>query len=103
MLVLQLGRETAVDAVAATVHVCANRIWGILKHYVARARRAVDLSGFHTLGIDEFSVRRGHDYTTAFSDIDAARVVFVAETRGKEVIGEFAKDMGIPGPQSQGH
>lgn len=98
MLVIQLSREMSVDAIANTVHVRANRIWRILQHYVARARRAIDLSGFHTLGIDEFSICRGHNYMTSFSDIDAARVVFVAESRRKEVIGEFAEDM-----TSRGH
>jgi len=93
MLVLQLSREMAVDAVASTVHARSNRIWRILQHYVARARRAADLSGFHTLGIDEFSLCKGHTYMTSFSDIDAARVVYVTETRRKEVIGEFTEDL----------
>jgi len=30
---------------------------------------------------------------TSFSDIDASRVIFVAETRRKEVVSEFTKDM----------
>lgn len=97
MLVLQFSREMAVDAVAKTANVHANRIWRILKHYVARARRKTDLSQFHVMGIDEFSVRKGHDYMTAFSDIDAARVVFVAESRGKEVVDAFADDMASRG------
>jgi transposase len=93
MLVLQFSREMAVEAVAQTTQVRANRIWRILKHYVERARREIDLSEFHVLGIDEFSVRKGHNYMTAFSDIDAARVIFVAESRGKEVVDAFADDM----------
>jgi transposase len=71
----------------------ANRIWRILEHYVERARSRVDLSFFHILGIDEFSVRKGHNYMTSFSDIEASRVIFVAETRRKEVVSEFTKDM----------
>jgi transposase len=71
----------------------SNRIWRILEHYVERARRTVDLSFFHVLGMDEFSVRKGHEYMTSFSDIDASRVIFVAETRRKEVVTEFTKDM----------
>jgi transposase len=93
MLVLQFSREMSVDAVAKTVHTGANRIWRILQRYVDRARRKVDLSGFHVLGIDEFSVRKGHDYMTAFSDIDAARIVHVAETREHTAIREFTDEM----------
>ena len=93
MLVLQLSREMSIAAVAGLVGVHANRIWRILEHYVERARKEVDLSEFHILGIDEFSVRKGYEFMTAFSDIDASRVVFTGESRREEAIDEFAKDM----------
>jgi transposase len=93
MLVLQLSREMSIAAVASLVGVHANRIWRILEHYVERARKEVDLSEFHILGIDEFSVRKGYEFMTAFSDIDASRVVFTGESRREEAIDEFAKDM----------
>jgi len=93
LLVLQLSREMSVAGVGALVGEHMNRIWRILEHYVERARRRVDLSSFHVLGIDEFSVRKGHEYMTSFSDIDASRVIFTGESRRKEVIEEFADDM----------
>jgi len=93
LLVLQLSREMSVAGVAAMVGEHTNRIWRILEHYVERARRRIDLSSFHILGIDEFSVRKGHKYMTSFSDIDSSRVIFTGESRRKEVIGEFSDDM----------
>ena len=93
LLVLQLSREMSVAGVGALVGEHMNRIWRILEHYVERARRRVDLSSFHVLGIDEFSVRKGHEYMTSFSDIDASRVIFTGESRRKKVIKEFADDM----------
>jgi len=93
LLVLQLSREMSVAGVAAMVGEHTNRIWRILEHYVERARRRIDLSSFHILGIDEFSVRKGHEYMTSFSDIDASRVIFTGESRRKEVIEEFSDDM----------
>ena len=93
LLVLQLCREMSVAGVGELVGEYSNRIWRILEHYVERARRNVDLSFFHILGIDEFSVRKGHNYMTSFSDINASRVIFVAESRRKKVISEFTKDM----------
>lgn len=93
LLVLQLGREMSITAVATQVKEHSNRIWRILDHYVEHARKNTDLSQFRVLGIDEFSLRKGHNYMTAFSDIEDPRVVYVAETRCKEVISEFAADM----------
>jgi len=93
LLVLQLCREMSVAGVGALVGEHTNRLWRILEHYVERARRRIDLSSFHILGIDEFSVRKGHEYMTSFSDIDASRVIFTSESRRKEVIEKFGDDM----------
>ena len=93
MLVLQLSREMSVAGVAEVVGEQANRIWRILGHYVDRARRQVDLSGFHILGIDEFSLRKGHVYMTSFSDLEASRVIYLGESRRKEVVEEFVEDL----------
>jgi transposase len=93
LLVVSLSREMSVAAVAEMTAVHANRLWPILNHYVERARKAVDLSGFHQLGIDEFSLRKGHVYMTSFGDLEAARVVFLGEGRKKGVIKTFIQDL----------
>jgi transposase len=93
LLVLSLSREMSVAAVAKLTSEHANRLWRVLDHYVERARQTVDLSRFHRLGIDEFSIRRGHVYMTSFGDLDASRVVFLAEGRKKGVVGEFVREL----------
>ena len=93
MLVLQLSREMSVAAVADLVSEHSNRIWRTLSHYVEQARQKVDLSRFHVLGLDEFSARKGHVFMTSFSDLEASRVVYVGESRRKEVVGDFIKDL----------
>ena len=93
MPVLQLSREMSVAGVAEVTSEHANRIWRILSHYVEKARLAVDLSGFRKLGIDEFSLRKGHVYMTSFSDLEGARVIFLREGRKKGVIREFVEDL----------
>jgi transposase len=93
LLVLSLSREMSVAAVAELTAEHANRLWRILNHYVERARRAVDLSGFHQLGIDEFSLRKGHVYMTSFGDLEASRVIFLGEGRKKGVVKAFVQDL----------
>ncbi len=93
LLVLSLSREMSVAAVAELTRERANRLWRILKHYVERARREVDLSGLHQLGIDEFSLRKGHVYMTSFGDLEASRVIFLGEGRKKGVIRAFIEDL----------
>jgi len=93
LLVLSLSREMSVAAVAELTSEHANRLWRILTHYVERARQAIDLSGFHKLGIDEFAIRKGHVYMTSFGDLEASRVVFLGEGRKKGVIETFIEDL----------
>jgi transposase len=93
LLVLSLSREMSVAAVAEMTAVHANRLWRILGHYVERARRAVDLSGLRKLGIDEFSLRKGHVYMTSFGDLERSRVVFLGEGRKRGVIKDFTRDL----------
>jgi transposase len=91
MLVLALCREMSVAAELTSEH--ANRLWRILNHYVEKARQAVDLRDFAKLGIDEFSIRKGHVYMTSFSDLGASRVIFLGEGRKKGVIKAFIEDL----------
>jgi transposase len=93
LLVLSLSREMSVAAVAELTSEHANRLWRILKHYVERARRAVDLRTFHKLGIDEFAIRKGHVYMTSFGDLEASRVIFLGEGRKKGVVKAFLEDL----------
>ena len=93
LLVLSLCREMSVAAVAELTSEHANRLWRILEHYVERARREVDLRAFHQLGIDEFSLRKGHVYMTSFADLEASRVVFLGEGRKRGVIEAFTQDL----------
>jgi transposase len=97
LLVLSLSREMSVAAVAELTSEHANRLWRILKHYVERARRAVDLRTFHKLGIDEFAIRKGHVYMTSFGDLEASRVIFLGEGRKKGVVKAFIEDLRLRG------
>lgn len=93
LLVLSLCREMSVKAVAELTGAEANRIWRVLDHYVERARLGVDISGLSRLGMDEFSKRKGQVYMTSFSDLQTSRVVFIADSRRKEVVEEFVEDL----------
>jgi len=100
LLIVSLAREMSVAAVAELVSEHANRLWRILDHYVERARQAVDLSGLRQLGIDEFSLRKGHVYMTSFGDLEASRVVFLGEGRKRGVIEDFIRDLESRGVDS---
>ena len=102
ILVLVQGGMTPTQA-ARMIEEHDTRLWRVLQHYVQEARSREDLSGLTTLGVDETSRAKGHNYITVFMDLDQERrrVVFATEGKDAETIGEFREDLEAHGGQAQ--
>jgi transposase len=92
-LKLSLGREMSVAALAEATFKNPNRPWRILKQYAELGSTTVDLSAFHQLGIDEFLLSKSHVYMIVFIDLEASKVIFLAEGWRKGVIEDFFIDI----------
>jgi transposase len=69
---MALVREMPVLAAARFIGITDKRLWRIVEHYVAKALRALDLSGLAAFAFDETASKRGHNYVTVFIDADRA-------------------------------
>lgn len=69
-LLLELCRNMPVIQVALMTNVSGNKLWRMLDLYVEAARFDEDCSQLSTVGMDETSVAKGHDYITLFVDMD---------------------------------
>jgi len=92
-LMLQLCTEMPVNAVARLMSVDDNKIWRILKAYVAEARGNEDYSELRIIGIDETSMKRNHNYVSIVVDLEKAKTVFVAEGKDSQVLNEFKDEL----------
>jgi transposase len=92
-LVLTLARQMPFAAVARIVGESWHRVYAICAKYVESAVDAADLSGVHTVAIDETSCQRGHDYLTLVADADARKVIFVTEGRDARTIDSLARHL----------
>ena len=90
--VMALAREMPVNAVARMVNEHDTRIWRVIQHYVAEARKKEDYYGIDKIGIDETSRKRGHNYVTLFVDLDRSKVLFVTEGKDSGTVGRFSND-----------
>jgi transposase len=79
-----------VAAAARLVGEHDTRLWRVVQHYVETAVARMDLADLRRVAIDETAAKRGHNYITLFVDIDARKVVYVAEGRGAETVARFA-------------
>lgn len=82
-----------VSAVADMVSLNEESVWRILAHYVKEALENVDLSDVDTIGIDEISVKKGHQYITLFYDFNETRVIHIEPGKGKDALKRFKKVM----------
>ncbi len=89
-LLLQLCRHMPVEQVAKMTNVSDNKLWRMLDLYVEAARFGEDCRQLSTVGVDETSVAKGHDYITLFVDMDQRKTLHIADGKGSETVKNFA-------------
>lgn len=94
---LSLCRELPVAQAAGLLRVTAKRLWTRIAHYVTTARAQDDMSGVRQMGIDETSVKKGHEYLTVVHDLEAKRLLFACPGRDHTTVAAFAQDLAAHG------
>jgi|LZCG01.1.fsa_nt_gb transposase len=90
-MLLLLCKETTVKGVERIAKVRDTTIWNILEHYVGAAVQSIDSSNTTSIGLDETSRKRGHNYVTLAVDMKERKVFHVVEGRGKEACSSIAQ------------
>lgn len=92
-LALTMCQDLPVRQAARSLRVRDKQLWRRIEHYVTEARRKQDMSQVRIIGIDETSLRRGHDYVTVVHDLDAKRLLFCTPGRDHQTVAAFADDL----------
>lgn len=92
-LALSLAQTLPVAQAAAMLRVRSKRLWRRIDHYVRLARAKDEMAGVKVIGIDETSIRRGHDYVTVVHDLEAKRLLFMTGGRKHETVTLFKADL----------
>src|SRR3989442_15266 len=82
-------REGGVPGVARQLKLGWDAVWGIERRAVARGLERRGTVTLRHVGVDEKSFQRRHDYVTVVSDLEGARVLFVADDRKRESLEAF--------------
>jgi transposase len=91
--IMAMAKEMPVNAIARIVGEHDTRIWRVLHHYVEQARSKQDHSEVSTVGMDETSSKRGHNYITVFVDMDASQVIFATPGKDAATLTAFKEDL----------
>jgi transposase len=96
-MVLLLGQEMSIKAVAQMMGEHDTVLWRMLHHHVKRAQAARDWSPVRRIQVDETSARKGHKYVTNIVDADTKELLFMAEGRSGEALQAFAAELQVHG------
>jgi transposase len=90
--ILVMAQHMPVKTLADLIDEHDTRIWRVLDHYVQEARSNEDFSEIHSVGVDETSRAKGHNYISVFVDLDNSKVIHVCEGRDSGAITSFKRD-----------
>lgn len=88
---LLLMREMPMSKVGEIVGETDTRLWRMLFRQVDAAYAQADFSQVCCVGVDEMSVRKGHEYISVFADLMARRVLFATEGKDQQTWMKFVE------------
>ena len=91
-LILELAKEMPVLKVGKLLGETDKRLWRVINHYVDEARSKEDFSDVVSIGVDETSRKKGHEYITLVADIKNSKVIFACEGKDSSTITSFSED-----------
>jgi Transposase and inactivated derivatives len=91
-LMLQLAKGMPIHQVCQLVKISDHKLWSILDKYTEQTRALNDYSQVTTLGMDETSIAKGHDYVSLFVDLKRKKTLFVAQGKDNTTVKAFAED-----------
>ena len=96
-LVLQMCKNMPVHNASKILGVSDHKLWHVLDRYVLKAKMHEDFSKVSVVGMDETSVRKGHDYITMFVDMQEKRTLFITEGKDHKTVEAFVKNLEAKG------
>ncbi|MCP4111972.1 MAG: ISL3 family transposase [Desulfobacteraceae bacterium] len=92
-LILQLCKAMPVNQVGKLINESDDKIWRMLDKYINTAREFEDFSDLVSIGVDETSKKKYHDYITLFVDLEKRKTIYITEGKSNKTVKEFVKDL----------
>lgn len=80
-----------IKAVADFTGVCWDTVKDIHKEYLQKKYKTIEYSKLRYIGIDEFSIKKGHEYMTVVINLETGEIIYAVEGRDKKTILPFLR------------
>lgn len=87
--VINLMNFCTVDHVAKFLGVSWGTIKNIHKEYLRKEYKGPNFESLRYVGVDEFSIRKGHEYMTIFIDLKTGEIIHAVEGKSEEAVTPF--------------
>jgi len=91
-LLMQLCSAMPVSKVADLARVSDDKLWSMCEKYIERTREYEDFKEIDSIGMDETSRAKGHEYITLFVDLKKRRTIFITEGKDNTTVKRFKED-----------
>jgi len=92
-LLMQLCMAMPVNKVASLVKVSDDKLWTMIDRYVSKTRVHENFENIKSIGLDETSRAKGHDYITLFVDLEKRRTTFITQGKDNTTVDRFKEDL----------
>lgn len=99
--VVDLCRIAPIKHVARFLGVSWTFVKDVFKKHLRRRLKKRSLKKVRYIAIDEFSIRKGHQYMTVILDLDTGRILHAAEGRGADAVIPFMRKLKAAGVELQ--
>ena len=89
---LQLCQAMPVSKVATITKTSDDKLWSMLEKYIDKTREHEAFKEITSIGLDETSRAKGHEYITLFVDLQQRRTIFITEGKDNTTVKRFAED-----------
>ena len=89
MSMLLLENEMPVRKAAKVLNIYDSRLWRIFKYWVYKSFNLESCKEVTSIGIDETSTRKGHNYITLAVDMDKRKVIYATKGKDSETISKL--------------
>jgi len=90
---MQLCQAMPINKVASITKVSDDKLWIMIDRYISKARIYENFENISSIGLDETSRAKGHDYITLFVDLKQRRTVFITKGKDSITIKRFVEDL----------
>ena len=96
-LAMQLCKAMPVKQVGDLINESDDKLWQMLDKYIDAGRELEDFSELKSVGVDETSKKKNHDYISLFVDMEKRKTVYITEGKSSKTVNDFKENLELHG------